>query len=206
MSKNNKNKNLGIYDSYQELYFASWLEDLKSKGLVLDYQFNPDPFILSNKQTVKWNKQLKTKQKELHKSLLSPVSYTTDFKIVWNPKVDGLLIYKAEGVYNNISNHLIYSDENNVSYIEIKPSFNYQNMNRHVRIKIAWVYQLYNIYVQIIDPIVLFKSTFYPNRYMYTDSKKSLRRAKVNGVTSNISEHVKTIDKYYKELTNNPIQ
>lgn len=177
-----------IFDSNQEMYFAYWLEDLKQKGLVIDYVYEPAPFILSNDVKIQWNKQLKTKQKSQESKILSSLQYTIDFKVVWSEETDSILTYTDGGTYDSSPTKLIYRDSNNISYIEIKPSFNYQNMNRHVKVKIAWVYDKYGKYIQIISPFKLFRDTFFPNRYMTTDSKKNARKIKINGKYEEVSD------------------
>lgn len=194
------------FDSEQEIYFYYWLNDLKDKGLVIDFIYEPDPFLLCNEAYVKWNKQLKTKTKEHNNKIIHDLKYTIDFEIEWSDKTDGILTYADDGIYTSSPRNLMYRDSNNKSYIEVKPSFNYQNMNRHVKVKIAWVYAKYNKYIQIITPNKLFQETFYPERYKYTLSGKSLRRSKVNGLYENVIDTHIFVNDYlsnnFKELTN----
>ena len=48
-------------------------------------------------------------------------------------------------------------------------------MTRLVKINIKWVWSLHNEYVQIVVPEKMFKQTFTPERYMYTDKSNRMR-------------------------------
>lgn len=190
------------FNSKEEYHFAQWLEELKKEGLVVSYEYEPPSFILSDEAFVNYNKELKTKQKSVKYKLLRSLSYTTDFKVVWSDKADGLLTYKKNGVYKNSPSNLIHVDDDNTSYIEIKPSFDANNMTRHVKVKIAWVYQKYGTLVQIIKPYKLFKRTFFPDVYKYTDSGKQWRTIKINNVKEEVRDHYNFIKHFLFEHQN----
>jgi hypothetical protein len=186
-----------IYLSQGEYYFAEWLEDLKIKGLVLEYVYEPNPFILCEEIESEYILQKREGLKEYKKSkkLIHSIKYTTDFKITWSDKADGLLTYTDNKTYKKSVKDLIYHN-NNISYVEIKPSFDYKNMTRYVKVKIAWVYNKYGIYIQIINPEKHFKKTFYPEAYKYTRATKKHRKKKINGEMINVETTHKFINSF----------
>lgn len=168
-----------MYQSNEEKHFADWLDNLKKEGFVVDYTYEPAPFLLCDSISVKFKKENKSSSK----CILRAMQYTTDFKVEWDIKSDGVFTYAEEGDYKKGDKTLIYRDDKNISYIEVKPEYDFNNMTRVVKTKIAWVYALTGTYVQIIKPYKLFRDTFYPYNYIYTDKSKKYRKIKVNGAS-----------------------
>jgi hypothetical protein len=140
--------------SKEEFYFACWLKELKDKGIVKDFIFEPDSFELLDDVRVDFNKQLKTKVRTDSHKLKSSVSYTTDFKILWDTqKSNGILTFNSADNYAKKGLFWLKEDSNE-SYIEVKPEFDMNNMTRHVKIKIAWVYDKYDIHIDLVKPII----------------------------------------------------
>jgi hypothetical protein len=165
------------YKSKEERFFGDWLNELKDRGFILNYEYEPSPFTLTNHKKCKYTLQ-KTKRSKPKDSAVKQIHetiYTIDFKIKWDASSEGLFTYKEGGVYIKSPTNLIYMDSHNESYIEIKPAFDYQNMTRYITVKAAWVYERFNKYVQIIKPFKLFDKTFYPTSYAMTDNNKKFR-------------------------------
>jgi len=169
------------FDSEEERLFYLYLEELKVNGYVRDFTFHADSFTLSEKLTYEWLKKMKTKNTKMESTLLQPHSYVPDFKVLWNSKSLGIF-------YENIFNGKTKLDSvpfiNNIdkngkdlgSFIEIKPSFDFQNMTRLSIINIKWVFSKHNILIQKITPVAknkcLFKDTFVPEKALLTKTKK----------------------------------
>lgn len=100
--------------------------------------------------------------------------YTPDFFVTWE-----------NGAINALRLPFIYE----LCIIEVKPSFDAHNMTRLFKLNQKWVYQKYGIYVELVIPEKLFKSTFAPKRFRYTDSGKGLRKLKESYL--NIDEYIK---------------
>jgi hypothetical protein len=172
ISKNKPLKKIkNKYLSMDEYYFSLYLDELKQFDFILDYEYEPNEIQFTTGKTiiVKYNdsKKIKDQNVKLHPSM----SYTPDFKIVWNlEKSDGILT-KSEGkTYKTKQKEIPFTllENSNISYIEIKPEYDLHNMTRYVKVKLSCILQLFNIYIQIINYEPLFKKTFYPSEYFKT--------------------------------------
>ena len=175
------------FDSEEERLFYLYLEELKDNGYVRDFTFHVDSFVLSEPVKYSWAKKMKTKSKEMESTLLQGHVYTPDFKIIWNPKgyerfyfniFDENKLFDKVPFVNNIGN-----DGNDIgSYIEVKPSFDMNNMQRLFSINQKWMWQEHKIYVQKVIPIgkntCLFAKTFVPQEAMLTAKTKKPKKYK----------------------------
>ena len=173
----NKFKELG-FDSIEEYMIQLYFEELQEQGFVKEIISQPEPFVLFKGLGKKFykNKQLKTKIKTMYskkKFLINPHEYTTDFKIEWNldksPTIFEMLISDEEFDITIPFRSAFYKKESieTVSYLEVKPSFDQNNMTRLFTSRTQpWIWEKYNIYVQLIKPLDLFKATFIPELLM----------------------------------------
>jgi hypothetical protein len=165
------------FDSEEERMFYLYCEELQEAGFIKRFTFHDISFTLSEKVTYEWIKKLKTKENKTESTLLQPHIYSPDFWIEWDCKAynkfyldihDGKNKLDSVPFINNIDNN-----GNDIgSYIEIKPSFDMNNMTRLFVINSKWMYQEHRIYVQKIIPIgkknCLFANTFVPQKAMFT--------------------------------------
>jgi len=160
------------YDSKEEIYFLWYLDELQAAGYINFYRYQPEPFSLFPPVKYNWIKQLKTKKKEMTTTLLRAHSYQADFAIYW--------VKKAKDIFFNFNKitDAPFIEKYYVSFIDVKPAHDMQNMTRLFHINQKWVHQRHGVYVQKIVPQELFKSTFTPERYRYTD--KSLKPRKID--------------------------
>lgn len=186
-------------DSDEEMYFLWWLEELKAKGYVKDYTMQPEAFKLFEGIAYTWYKPKPTK-KEPNRTefkenwLLEPAEYTTDARIVWEPKAQGIF-YNPRVPLHSKCNLLIANNEpkgnedvwRQISFVEVKPSFDQNNMTRLFVTKQKWVYGLYSIYVNLITPVKLFEKTFTPTRYLFTNK---------SGAKRTLHHKVRTLEEY----------
>lgn len=173
-----------IYDSKEELYFSWYLDELCKAGYVSEYSFQPGSFVLSAPVVYKYEKQLKTKTKIMTKRLIREHSYTTDFRIIWDKKANGVFYASSYGQLYLINTPFITTSAN-VGFVEIKPVFDQNNMTRLFTINQKWVYQKYGTYIQKIIPVKLFESTFTPQKYLLTDKTNKPRKLKYQPKTLN---------------------
>jgi hypothetical protein len=171
------------FDSDEEKYFYWYLEDLKKIGFVEEIIPQHPVISLSDKKEIKMFEQLKTKQKPLSHTLLHKHIYTPDFTIVWN-EIAADIFTSYIGGFNEkntpfiLANSAFKSVDKPRSIIEIKPSFDQHNMTRAFTLNQKWIYNNHDIYVQLIKPVELFKKTFIPTRYIWTNN--GTRRRKIN--------------------------
>jgi hypothetical protein len=160
------------YASKEEIYFVWYLDELFTDGYIAEYDYQPEPFSLFIPISYNWIKQLKTKKKEMTTTLLRAHSYQADFKIIWNAKA-----YDKFFNFNKLTD-APFIQNYGLSWIDVKPSHDMQNMTRLFHINQKWVHQRHGVYVQKIVPQELFAETFTPGRYRYTD--KSLKPRKID--------------------------
>lgn len=165
------------FDSEEERLFYIYVNELKDRGYIDEYEYHTNEYNLFDPVKIKWIKQLKTKQKNMEKSLLQGHIYTPDFHIFWTLKAykifycditDGEYIGKVPFV-NNVGQKY---EEDRGTIIEIKPSFDFQNMSRMFIINQKWMWQKHDLYVQKIVPQKLFEKTFTPEKALYTKTGK----------------------------------
>lgn len=163
--------------SNEEYWFACWLTEMQSIGLVDGWDYEPEPFFLAPAEEQCWIEQLKTKTKVRSMQLHGEITYQCDFKILWNPGADGILYYGPYQPYTKQEKRrcLFFVNQQNIkytadpiSYVEIKPDFDYRNMTRYVSTKIHWVKAKYNIDVHIVKIPSFFKKTFAPDEFYLT--------------------------------------
>jgi len=179
------------FDSLEEIYFNEYLKELKEEGYILDFFYNTKEYEIfpsSNSFYNFLNKKGNTIKKNVH--LLFSLSYTYDFKIVWDKKSEGLFYINLEETYDKKINKHFICLEKDVSYIDVKGSFIGQHNNSAITfpIKQKILYNIKNIYIQKIIPQKLFKSTFLPKKLFFTEKTKKLK--KWNFPTKNLNEYI----------------
>lgn len=171
------------YKSDQELQFSWWLDDLVKREVVVKYYYEPSTFTLSTAKKCPYIKKMVTKTKIESLSLLDAHVYTPDFLVEWNSKYDG--VFYREIMVQKYSTKppffAVRSKKNNKLYtfFEVKADFDYNNMTRAFKINQKWLYDKHDVYVDLaILPEKLFKKTFVPQRYLFTDKTKAPRTIK----------------------------
>lgn len=90
-----------------EIYFEWWLEVLKQNGLVVNYEYQPEAFILKRVVPIFYEHKY-AKKDPLFKdfNLFQPITYTTDYKVVF----DVALWNKLYGIFFK-DDHKMLSDD-----------------------------------------------------------------------------------------------
>lgn len=159
------------FDSDEEVFVAMWLDELQQAGIVNSWTHDCIAFPLSGGLKVNFSNfvKLKTKTKEVRKTkiLLRPSEYTPDFKVVFDEKAWGTFI-SAVSEFNDETHVLfnpdsiIFSNFYKVAFLEVKPSFDQNNMTRLFKNNQKFVWERYKIFINLIEPEELFKKTFMP--------------------------------------------
>jgi len=184
------------YQSNEELYFSWWCDTLKDKGIIKRYLYESNTFKLSEPKSFIYTKKLVTKVKTLKGSLLDAHEYTPDFIIEWNTEYDGIFYRDINKVYSHKPPYFAMQSKKNesvYSLFEIKGSFDRNNMTRLFRLNQKWLYDKYDLYVDLLIIPDLFKRTFIPDRWFYTDSGRQPRK---------INFGVKRFNEYFMWLNN----
>lgn len=191
-----------LVESESEIMIIDWLFELKEKGLIHSIERSPELIIsrgLDNRYVK--HTQMKTKVKEESKNqvILPPHHYTPEFTVQWynrTPKalawpISDIGIRKLEGALFGHSFPIVIDPSINnplhqnglITYIEVKPSFDYQNMSRLFRVNQQWVWESRKMYINLLEPISLYKATFTPVNYLKTRKTKTEREIKWKIIT-----------------------
>ena len=165
------------FKSKEELYFSWWLDEAEGKGYIAHWDYEVHSFDLSDKVTNTYTKQLKTKMKIVTETILQPHIYTPDFIIEWTDKAKGVFF----GVEKQNGYHFKLEDDY-VSYVETKGSFDSNNMTRLFSLNQKWVYQKHGVYINLAKisnkKNSFFDKTFTPKRFLLTDKSGKPRALK----------------------------
>ena len=158
-----KNESVEV-DSNEEWYFYSWLIECKKLGIVLDYEYQPKEFLLTEK--FKYVPAFgNPKKKEKH--MLADHVYTADFRIVFNK-----LYGEKLSEYFKIPLEAIDTNGDAVVFVDVKGGFNRFAGDRNFSIHQKMMWDKYKIYVQKIVPEDLFKKLGTPEAAKYTIKTK----------------------------------
>jgi len=151
--------------TYEEWLVYLYLDELKNNGFIIDYIFQPESFGLFEGLKTKFYSLKKNKKNEEIKKygsrefLLNPHVYTADFQVHWSNKSK----YFTQNVNEKLNNDIFFITNNNISYLETKPSFDQNGKTQMFRSYIQpQIWEKHNIYVQIVKPFELFSKTFVP--------------------------------------------
>ena len=154
-------------DSNEECEFYHWLLEGHSKGLVKTYNYHIRSYPLTPKQTYVHLQSLKTKSKEVIKTLFQPHEYTPDFIVEFTDKF-----------FNTFDKTLLTSIpyvSKNPFVIDIKGQFARNGGAREFSINRKLMYHFHNIYVHKVIPEEFFKVTWLPNECKFTLKKKQVK-------------------------------
>lgn len=185
------------HDSLEELYICWYFEELLEKGYVKEFtRQGAESYILSLKKDVSYVKQIKKRTQEIvygNKVLLHSHIYTPDFDVLWTEKAIGVFISDKEldFVTRKVPFYGHFVDSYLYSCLEVKPEWNTFNMTRLFTLNQKWVYDKWGVFVQMVQPVPLFKNTFTPERYLLTDKATKIRT--LHHKARSLKEYVQTI-------------
>lgn len=149
-----------VVDSAEEYYFYNWLLEAKKLNIVIEYEYQPKSFLLTNK--AKYIPAFENpKMKEKH--LLAEHSYTADFRF----KIDRKYGSKISE-YFKVDVKSLDSNGNPEIWIDIKGNFNRFGGDRSFSINQKLVYDKHGIYVQKVVPYDCFEKLGIPEAAKYT--------------------------------------
>lgn len=162
------------YDSLEELSFLQWTSDLIKAGYIKSIE-RSESFLLCDAFQINYAEQLKTKSKPMQQGILHGHSYTPEFKIIWNRKGQEKFVHPINLPKKFERLFLGYSEIDKgepffVTYIEIKPVWDQNNMERLFKVNQKWMWQKHGIFVNLVKCPILFADTFTPNEYLTTPS------------------------------------
>ena len=182
-------------DSDEEKYFYWWAKELQDLGFIKSITLQPEPFNLLEPLKVEYFEQMKTKSKYVNEEIMKGHIYTPDVLIEWSDETEKMNIVETD-LYSDLrkkkrsSLQFLMSQTlkggKRVSYVEVKPSFDQNNMTRLAKINQKWVYDKYGIYVNIVIPEKHFDKTFTPERFLKTNISLKPRKIKYKNITKSV--------------------
>jgi len=180
------------FDSSEEMYMDWWLQELKDLGFIKEIIHQPEPYKLSDQLSVDYYEPYKKRDggKLVSEEMLPGHIYTPDVKVVWNPRAIGVVTLtlksdirkKKNRSFQTIISQLDEATGDFFSIIEVKPSFDQNNMTRLAKINIKWVWEKHGDFVNIIIPEKHFDKTFTPKRFLLTNKSMKPRNIKYKNV------------------------
>lgn len=191
------------YRSQEELYFSWYLDELQLKGYIEKYEYEPAPYKIFNKAITSWEEQKKTKVNLRDAHLIDESEYTVDFRIYWTEKAKGVFIGGKPSWKRPYFLGCEFSPifDKGISTIDVKGDVlahqgrkNYGAFSFPFKQKLMWLVN--GIYVQKVVPIKLFRDTFVPKRYMFTDSGKQTRKITIKKAGKRVMMEIRTLEEY----------
>lgn len=160
-------------DSQEEVMAIMFFEELMEHGYVEKIE-RAESIKLSERLENKYMQvvEMKTKTKEVEKNqvLLEDHVYTPEFVITWTLKGSELFTDDIKFKVGKFEKPFVSQYWKSV--LEIKPSFDQNNMTRLFVINRKWVWDRHQIFVNLVQPHKLFEETFTPTAYLKTPTGK----------------------------------
>lgn len=174
-------------DSNEEIYISWYFDELIKIGVAISAEYQPVSFVLSEAVSSTHIKPMKrVEDKVVSETILNGHLYTADVLVYWDKKYKGVIFDTIEGESkfreNSSMSKFVAQKDNKGEYfsvIEVKPSFDQNNMTRLAIINQKWVWEKHKVFVNIIIPDKIFKQTFAPVKYILEMVYKKAYKKKV---------------------------
>lgn len=174
------------FKSELEYEFCLYLEQLQEFGFIQEFGYETVKFELSPSVYSYYLKQLKTKIKEEEEFLMRENTYQPDFPIKWSEKAKNVfyldrnvpITCKVTDIPFRLAKDSVFiGEENLTTYAEIKPKFEgrLKSSTEFMLIQ-KQLWQDKRIFVQKIQPELLFKETFVPDKLIASNVYKKTSR------------------------------
>lgn len=164
------------YESLDELGALQWLFELKNYGYIKSIK-RAESYLLSPGLTSAYVEKnaRSSSSRPCTQTLLHGHSYTPEFEVIWHTKALDKLVW-IYGTSTKYDKYLIGEWEERdgeqelITYIEVKPSFDQNNMERLFKLNQKWMWDKFNIFVNLMKIKDLFTHSFTPKEYLVTPS------------------------------------
>lgn len=164
------------YDSLGELAVLQWLFELKALGVIKAIK-RADSYLLSDTLINNYALQKKSVSSiPIEQNLMRGHSYTPEFEVIWDRKRAENLVWimgtrtKFDKVF--IGHTVKDNTTELVTVIEVKPSFDQNNMERLFKLNQKWMWDKHGIFVNLVKVNDLFPNTFTPKGFLTTPTGK----------------------------------
>jgi len=180
------------FDSPEEMWFAWWLEELRQYEEIGEWRYQAKTWQLSRSCDLLWSVQGARKVLERSKCLLRAHSYTADFSVRWRNK-DWINVETAEWRESDGNDLrivppykpdavMLATGSDLTAYVDIKGGFVRGHSKAEAfEVKRGIVWEQHGDYINRIVPYTakgpcLFKATFVPQRFFFTDKGHQARK------------------------------
>ena len=196
-----------VFKSELEYHFCLFLEQLQEAGFIQEFGYETVKFELSPSVYSYYLKQLKTKIKEEEEFLMRENTYQPDFPIKWSEKAKNVfyldrnvpITCKVTDIPFRLAKDSVFiGEENLTTYAEIKPKFEgrLKSSTEFMLIQ-KQLWQDKRIFVQKIQPELLFKETFVPDNLIASNVYQKQSKFGTKG-SSKYKFHVRDLQEYLK--------
>jgi hypothetical protein len=183
------------YDSDDEYYMETWLQEALQRGLIKHYTFKPSYYRLYD--------QVHRRAGKKDDLLFTELIYTPDFDCTFCSIGEGILWDHINGSVKKSQVEFL-TDDDRFAVIDVKPSYvDRYGSSRDFRYIQRLMYDRYGIYVNktiILDGTMknkFFAWTFVPRKYLLRNRRDGRGFLKVSVKTDNI----RTSEQYLSQLT-----
>lgn len=203
------------FDSPEELWFAWWLEELLERGVVESWGYQAKTWPLTSECVLCWQEQGARKVLDRHCQLFRPHTYTADFSVLWKDErciertypseLSGVWTLRQSGAFfgprNSKAIMLCANSNMPVCHVDIKGAFVRMKAQEAVfSLARGVVWERHHDYVNKIiphstsrkTPACLFRDTFVPRRFLFTDKTAKMRT--IPYPTRTVDEWLKTLE------------
>jgi hypothetical protein len=164
-----------MLDSQEEWCMFNWIKEMKERGLLLDYVYQPEHYDLSPRYEYTPYPVQTDKNGEFKKKfLMHPHVYTADFILRFDARNLQLIRYLAQAFKIRLDD---VKDNELTLVVDVKGTFMSNDGGRSFSINQKMMMAVHNIYVQKFVPKVAFKKLGVPKRC--TTTMKSGKASKV---------------------------
>lgn len=196
-----------VFKSDLEYQFCLYLEQLQEAGFIQEFGYETVKFQLSPSVHSYYMKQLKTKIKEEKEFLMRENTYQPDFPIKWSEKAKNVfylnrdvpITCKVTDIPFRLSKDSVFvGEENLITFAEVKPKFEgkLKSSTEFMLIQ-KQLWQDKGIFVQKIQPEVLFKQTFVPDKLIASNVYQKQSKFGTKG-SSKYKFYVRDLQEYLK--------
>ena len=155
--------------SDEEKHIKLWLDECIKAGYVISYEEQP-AFILFNEVLTNATITLKTKKVTKSIPLLQERVYTADFIVKLADKAKGIFFIDIDDINTKSDLNYLLRSNDGYCYFEVKAS-NYNDVVNTERFFLSrtqpLMYEKFNIYVNLVKPLLLFENSFVPKVLMH---------------------------------------
>lgn len=191
--------------SNEEIYFEWFLDELIELGYVKEYSYEAVTLsVTADSFEIREIDPLKRKTKLVIKDkiLIPGTVYTPDYHIIWNEKAKDIFYLDVQDYeyYKQSLQYVPFFAEDRESFVEIKPTWDQNNMTRAFMLKRAALASrgVDPVYINLIKIPKFFETYCMPKRYELTDKTAKPRNIKFEYTL--ITEYIPFMQALNKEL------